>query len=231
MKEEPIHILIADQDLMTVSVMERYISAVPGFVVVGIASTLPQLCLLLQKKGVDVIFVEPAGLASDMAMAETVGRIHRISPMTAIIVVSSLPGRVSIQHALSLGAFDYILKPFSFERFRQSLHGSRDRQLFFQTFPPLCTQKDIDDLFPLRGEKNLYNHLPISIQQETLDHMVGVLSTVDVPLTIGDIALATGFSRTTTWRYLDYLLKIGSVVSTLEYRPTGRPLKKFKYLK
>ncbi|HCA41509.1 MAG TPA: hypothetical protein DEP01_08565 [Aminobacterium sp.] len=229
MKEEPIHILIADQDLMTVSVMERYISAVPGFVVVGIASTLPQLCLLLQKKKIDVIFVEPAGLASDMA--ETVGRIHRISPMAAIIVVSSLPDRVSIQHALSLGAFDYILKPFSFERFRQSLYDSRDRQLFFQTLPPLCTQKDIDDLFPLRGEKNLYNHLPISIQQETLDHMIEVLSTVNVPLTIGDIAFATGFSRTTTWRYLDYLLKIGSVVSTLEYRPTGRPLKKFKYLK
>ena len=70
MKEEPIHILIADQDLMTVSVMERYISAVPGFVVVGIASTLPQLCLLLQKKKIDVIFVEPAGLASDMRSEE-----------------------------------------------------------------------------------------------------------------------------------------------------------------
>ncbi|MEA4877021.1 MAG: hypothetical protein VB083_03880 [Aminobacterium sp.] len=61
--------------------------------------------------------------------------------------------------------------------------------------------------------------------------MAETLSSLQEAATIDEIAQLTGFSRTTTWRYLHYLLNIGRIVSTLEYQVAGRPLKKFLYIK
>ncbi|MDD2207256.1 MAG: response regulator [Aminobacterium sp.] len=227
--EEKLSVLLVDQDLMTASVMKQFIVAVPGFYVAGISTSLPHICVTLQKNQIDLVVFEPLGLAENIA--EVVGRIHRISPMTAFIVVSSKADQFSVRQALSLGALDYVLKPFSFERFRRALYICQDRKKLLSTLPKICMQNTIDEVIVAQRERLFFSYLPNGIQKETLEQMAETLSSLQEAATIDEIAQLTGFSRTTTWRYLHYLLNIGRIVSTLEYQVAGRPLKKFLYIK
>jgi len=49
---------------------------------------------------------------------------QKLTQRIPVLIVSAVPSETSKKKALDLGARDYILKPFSVERFQQAVHGA-----------------------------------------------------------------------------------------------------------
>ena len=51
-------------------------------------------------------------------------KAKQLTPRIPVLIVSAVPSETSKKKALDMGARDYILKPFSVERFQQAVHGA-----------------------------------------------------------------------------------------------------------
>ncbi len=51
---------------------------------------------------------------------------QKLTQRIPVLIVSAVPSETSRKKALDLGARDYILKPFSVDRFQRAVHGALD---------------------------------------------------------------------------------------------------------
>ena len=123
---DPIEILIIEDDLRIADIHKRFIEKIDGFTVVGFAHTsdeakdwisalLPDLVLL------DVYLPDALG-------TELMGFIHENSPETDIIFITAASEIDIVKKAFRHGVIDYILKPLTFDRFRDSLLSYKDKR-------------------------------------------------------------------------------------------------------
>ncbi|VBB07825.1 Hypothetical protein LUCI_3090 [Lucifera butyrica] len=162
---------------------------------------------------------------------------------TDVILVTAAHDTESVQQGIQYGAVDYIVKPFTFQRYKKAL--SKYRQYFekLHAGEKFMSQQEIDALKvnetgdrpdPAREINPLKSNaadntpgLPKGLQQTTLDMIVEVLQQKQGYFTAREISENTGISRITVKRYFNYLLDNGWLKAILSYGPIGRPLEKY----
>jgi two-component system, CitB family, response regulator len=133
-----------------------------------------------------------------------------------------------VQEAVSIGVFDYIIKPVVFERFKQSLIRYQE---YYQSLLKLgkenlyVTQQQVDQLLrkEMDGELKEKSYLPKGIDPLTLDKVLEVMNKVEAGLTAEFVGKEIGVSRTTARRYLEHLISEEKVDADLAYGTVGRP--------
>ncbi len=221
--DELIQVMLVEDDPMVLEINEKYISSVEGFQVVSVhengikaleeiaAGTEVQLAVL------DIFMPQLDGI-------ETLKEIRKNNYDIDIIVVSAAKENNYIKESLRYGAFDYIVKPFKFERLKNSLIKYKVTHNKIGKTGESLTQTDIDQLMPITGDQNIESEgLPKGIQAPTLRLIIQQLQKEDCPCSAQEIADAMGTSRVTARRYLEYLLELGRVQVVTEYRDVGRP--------
>jgi response regulator of citrate/malate metabolism len=221
-----IRALIVDDDAMTASIHRSYVERVPGFEVVGEAHTgrraleetrtlRPELLLL------DIYLPDMSGLDVLRALREP-GEPH-----VDVIAVTAAKDVATLRTAIHGGVIHYLVKPFFFDTLRErlegyaALHGRLERLR-----DP--DQHDIDHVFSLLRSHGRHG-LPKGISAPTLETVVDVLQRSQGDVTAVDLAEATGISRGTARRYLEYLALTGAVELSLRYGTTGRPEHKYRW--
>lgn len=220
---KPIRVLIIDDDPMVVKVNRGYVEAVQGFQVVGTArsgtealaavdSWKPDLVLL------DVYMPDKDGLAFLRELRS------RGTPCD-VILVSAAQDTETIQESLRHGAYDYVIKPFSFERLAAALESYRSMKGRLSAGAEL-SQEELDRLrrapiFP-SGEET-----PKGLNDWTLKQVLNLLGKSAEAPTSGDVASRLGISRVTARRYLDHLAKLGKVRVERQYGAPGRPINRY----
>lgn len=221
-----IRTLVVDDDAMTASIHRSYVERVPGFEVVGeahsgrqalerVQSVRPDLLLL------DIYLPDLSGLDVLRALREP-GRPH-----VDVIAVTAAKDVATLRTAIHGGVIHYLVKPFFFDTLRErlegyaALHGRLERLR-----EP--DQHDIDYLFSLLRSHGRHG-LPKGISGPTLETVVEVLQRSEDELTAAALGEATGISRGTARRYLEYLALIGAVELSLRYGTTGRPEHRYRW--
>jgi response regulator of citrate/malate metabolism len=221
-----IRALVVDDDAMTASIHRSYVERVPGFEVVGEAHTgrraleetrtlRPELLLL------DIYLPDMSGLDVLRALREP-GEPH-----VDVIAVTAAKDVATLRTAIHGGVIHYLVKPFFFDTLRErlegyaALHGRLERLR-----DP--DQHDIDHVFSLLRSHGRHG-LPKGISAPTLETVVDVLQRSQGDVTAVDLAEATGISRGTARRYLEYLALTGAVELSLRYGTTGRPEHKYRW--
>jgi two-component system CitB family response regulator len=127
----------------------------------------------------------------------------------------------SIQQAMQRGALHYIVKPFDFARFHQTLETFRR---FYQerSARDVLAQSDIDRLYRMMTPA-VAAELPKGFNRPTLDLVLQYLAQQQDPRTAQEVAAGTGVSRGTARRYLEYLEQHGQARLELRYGSAGRP--------
>jgi two-component system, CitB family, response regulator len=133
-----------------------------------------------------------------------------------------------VQEAISIGVFDYIIKPVVFDRFKQSLLRYKDyygKLLQIGTENTHVTQQQVDKLLrkEIDGASNEKSYLPKGIDPLTLEKVMEVLAKVEYGLTAESVSKDLGVSRTTARRYLEHLVSNESIEADLSYGTVGRP--------
>lgn len=147
-----------------------------------------------------------------------------------VIFLTASNDNKTIDRALKLGAVDYLIKPFTYDRFRESLEKYALRHDRFKKDGE-TTQRELDNLLgQARGAEKA--GLRKGLHPKTLELVRGYLRTMrGDTVAQGDMAKQIGLSSVTIRRYMDFLALENEVVLEVEYGSIGRPRYVFRKIK
>ena len=215
-----IRTLIVDDDFMAVSVHRQFVERVPGFDVVGEATTGREALALVEKLRPDLVLLDiylPDENGIDLMRKLRAGA----APPVDVIAITSAKDVDVLRDAMHLGVVHYIVKPFTFITFRERLetYAEAHRRLADMR---QAEQRDIDRLYGLLRTSSEAS-LPKGISPPTLHLVASLLRDSDSPLSTAELAERAGISPGVARRYLRFLADSGAVDFTLRYGVTGRP--------
>ncbi len=221
-----IKVLIAEDDPMVAELNKSYLQMIHGFELVGVVSNGEEALRLIQETPVSLVLLDV--FMPGMDGLKLLRQIKMNQPEVDIIMVTAARQTQDIQTALGLGVIDYIVKPFTFERFQMALTTYKERVRILSSEPEL-NQTLLDKNF-LSSKVALHDHLPKGVDSQTLKTVREAIITHGKEFTMNDIVPIVGLSRISLKKYVDYLEETGLLKSTLFYPAVGRPSKKYSVL-
>ena len=145
---------------------------------------------------------------------------------TPIIMVSAKKDDIDKIRGLGMGADDYIIKPFEFERFNLALCNYQRRHHLVEE-QQVFEQNDLDSTI-IRQEKGNLAVLPKGLDKHTLAVVWEKICSFDGMFTTEEVAALVGLSRVSIRKYLEFLKAINLLKLDLHRGSVGRPV--YKYL-
>ena len=214
-------VLIVEDDPMVAMINEQYIARCRSFSVAGKCSDGKSALTFLEENKVDLIIMDVYMPCMDGF--ETLRQIRRLQYPADVIMVTAANDRQALEEALHLGADDYLVKPFTFDRFRMALDKFASQANALKNFDKL-NQKTVDYIIENSRGRSSETALPKGIQEKTLSLILNQLrENRESWLTGEKIAEMTGITSVTARRYLNYLSQTGRVFAEIDYSTGGRP--------
>ena len=221
-------VLIVEDDPMVAMINEQYVTRSKQFEVVGKCKDGKSALEFVSNQEVDLIVLDVFMPYTDGF--ETLRQIRKNRISVDVIMVTAANDKDSLEEALHLGIVDYLVKPFTFDRFRMALDKFIAQVDALKDLDKL-NQKNIDFIIDNTRKKSeeLY---PKGIQEKTLHIIVKHLKENDgIWLTGDDIATNIGLTGVTVRRYMNYLVENGTVIGEMNYETGGRPCMMYKIQK
>lgn len=216
-----IRVLIVEDDPMVASLIQRYVETLKGFQCTGVARQPSEARTLLSEHQIDVVLLDVHMPGQDglSFLKELRDQDHPVD----VILVTAASETDQIQQALRLGAIDYIIKPFAFERLHAALiRFQKQRDLLKDSRQ--SSQHHIDQLFQSSSSPIEVITVPKGLTKTTLDLVIELIrERGNHRFTTDDIAEAAAVSRVSVRKYLKFLTAEGFLQEQLEYG-VGRPV-------
>lgn len=218
-------VLLIEDDPMVQEINKAFIEKVKGFKVISCASNGHEGMKQVRKLKPDLVVLDI--FMPGLDGMKTLQQIRNEKIQVDVIVITAANDLDTIRSMLQNGAFDYIIKPFNFDRIKKALEKYKD---FHTALSPsgFVTQKDLDNLF--FSEKRAVVdtlELPKGLNELTLKQIEGFLKTQKIAKSAEEVAEGVGIARVTARRYLDYLVKNGSIQMDIQYGTIGRPVNRY----
>ncbi|ETP73416.1 response regulator of citrate/malate metabolism [Lachnospiraceae bacterium JC7] len=146
------------------------------------------------------------------------------NPVSVIMITAANDLRV-IENTLNSGIIDYIIKPFSFDRFASAIDKFKKRAGFIkENKAERITQTKLDKLLEIQTESSENKPLDKGLNKKTLDTVFTWLKEHPAePVTCEILSGQLKLSKVTIRRYLNYLIEDGKLQSSVDYETGGRP--------
>ena len=226
-----IRVMIIEDDPMVRDINTKFLQRVDGFQLIKATSNLTEAQSFMEKQKPDLILL-------DIYLPKENGidflkwlRAEEIKVDVILITADKTINR--IQEAFRYGARDYLIKPFTLERFEESLLKFKDRFYNFKNGNEI-EQKELDKYISsgkdLTEEENTNNlDLTKGLNRYTYDTVWQQVQQIGenytTPEELGEIL---GIARVTCRKYLEYMSTEGKVQMLIEYGKIGRPQHKYK---
>ncbi len=229
MVEQEIGVLIVEDDSMVAFLLENAVSSVEGFSMLGVAASLEDMFRILEERPVHLVLLD-IYLGSQNGL-EGLRRIRTRHDGVDVIVVSSDKKAEDVALTARLGVFDYITKPFTFERLQKVFMAYKEYRGSLGSLEGDVDQRGVDVILRHAGGGGRSSvEMPKGLHVETLEMIRQMLRKAEQPLCSADIQKESGLSASTVSRYLRYLQETRQVDLKVEYRKQGRPLQYYVYL-
>lgn len=220
----PLNILIAEPDMMLRTLYRKTVSEVPGYVFAGYADNGDALHSIVACTAVNVVLLDI--LLPRFGSLEGFRAMRAEFPRTDFIILSSEKAPDVVRGTICSGAFDYLIKPFEWERFERALaaYSEYHRSLVDRKRP--WKQEDIDRLPGFRKQLPENSQpTPKGFQETLLNRLFNLLRESEHPLSASESGRMLGISRSSARRYLEYLADEGEISVRYEFTQIGRPRK------
>ena len=221
-------VLIVEDDPMVSMINEQYVNRNKAFRVVQKCKDGKSALEYLENNDVDLIVLDVYMPLMDGF--ETLRQIRKNKKPVDIIMVTAANDRASLEEALHLGVVDYLVKPFTYDRFRIALDKYVSQVAALKDLDTL-NQKNIDFIIENAHKKSeeLY---PKGIQEKTLQTILDEMKKNPSKWMTGDeIAERIGLTGVTVRRYLNHLTEKGILLSEIDYETGGRPCMRYRISK
>ena len=218
-------VLIVEDDPMVAMINEQYIKRNKNFEVVGKCQDGAAALAFLKENEVDLLVLDV--YMPHMNGFETLRQIRSEQITVEAIMVTAANDRDSLEEALHLGIVDYLVKPFTFDRFQMALEKYIAQNNALKDIDTL-NQTSIDHIID-NSRKKSEDLFPKGIQERTLQLIMEYLNgNKNEWFTGDDIAAKVGLTGVTVRRYMNYLAESGRVVGEMNYETGGRPCMRYK---
>ena len=218
-------VLIVEDDPMVAMINEQYIKRNKNFEIVGKCSDGASALDFLESGAVDLLILDV--FMPKMDGFETLRKIRNKQITVEAIMVTAANDRDSLEEALHLGIVDYLVKPFTFDRFQIALEKYIAQNNALKDIDTL-NQTSIDHIID-NSRKKSEDLFPKGIQERTLQLIMEYLNGNKSEWFTGDdIAAKVGLTGVTVRRYMNYLAESGRVVGEMNYETGGRPCMRYK---
>ena len=223
-------VIIIEDDPMVASINKQYVELTPSFQVEGIFKSGITALQYLKDSDVDLIILDY--YTPLMNGDEFIDQLHAAGKIPSIIMVTSANDAETVHKLISRGVIDYLVKPFEYERFKAALKRFAIRQGELEASVSDLRQTQIDRFFS--GTDTSAKEAPLTkgLNRQTLSMIrTFLIENPDSVWSSEQISEQIHRSRITARRYLNYLVEIGELVSTIDYQTGGRPSIKYRYVK
>ncbi|MCD8148953.1 MAG: response regulator [Clostridiales bacterium] len=214
--------IIVEDDPMVGKINAEYLHRSGDFEEAGIFSRGQQALEYLRNHPVDLAIVDI--YMPGMNGIDFLRTLRSENINVSVIVITAAAEVNTIDEALNLGIVDYLIKPFSFQRFQRAVNK------FISNKQLLCSngtanQDTIDLLFHNDARDQFgYNRLAKGLNPKTMENIYNQLNqNRNEPQTCESLSVKVGLSKVTVRRYLNYLVDTGQAESRIDYGTGGRP--------
>jgi two-component system response regulator DctR len=207
---DPWRVLVVEDDLAVASIHCRFVSRIPGFTVVGVARAADEARRMLVNLRPHLVLLD-LGLPGESGVT-LLRRIRGTGHPVEVIAVTAAASPEAVRAMFQLGVIDYLVKPFRPERLHQAMEAFEHHMDAFAG--RRMRQATVDGLRgPVRA-------LPKDISEAGLERVTRVLAGSPTSLTAAEVSERVGLARSTTRRYLGFLVTLGR--ATVAPVPGGR---------
>ena len=217
--------MIVEDDVDIANLHRRFTEKVPEFEVTAIANSIEDAIEMVTIVKPDLVMLDlyfPEGSGMDFLW-----KVRSAGLTTDIILITAARDVSALQEAVRGGAFDYIVKPVVFERFKKSLERFKEYKKEMLCKKSL-EQNDIDHLLDRHADHISHTDMPKGIDPITLKKIMIVFDKLNDAMSAEEVGRHIGASRNTARRYLEYLIGAGLLTVDIDYGTVGRPEKRFK---
>lgn len=220
-------VMIVEDDPMVASINQQYLERNQNLKIVGQFRNGQEALEYLENNGADLAVVDY--YMPIMDGLEFVRKCHEKNIKTDVIIVTAANTAQDISDFLQLGIVDYLVKPFTYERFQKAI----DKYLYRKNLAKqdkTLDQAEIDKL--LSQDQNIRPAekvvLEKGLQEQTLERIRTYLEEHKGTLmSSNEIASEVNLSRITVRRYMNYLVENREIISQIDYSTGGRPSIKY----
>lgn len=218
-----IDVIIVEDDPMVAAINSEYLARLEGFNLCGHFSTGKACLEYLDTHEQTLVLLDV--FMPGLDGLELLQLIRNNYMRVDVIMITADRSSQDIKKALRLGVIDYLMKPFTFERFQMALYSYQERRRLLGSNTEL-DQSILDKRIFIR-EKPSY---PKGVDAETLQIIQNHLAGQKESCSMKDMEQAIGLSRVSIKKYVVYLEEVGKVASHLDYPAIGRPVRKYRWL-
>jgi len=142
-----------------------------------------------------------------------------------IIMITAANDVQTVEAALTNGVVDYLVKPFTYERFSQAIDKVQDYMKLLSK--EKINQDLIDDYLNSGRVEEEEDSLPKGLSRITLKKVLENIKEQETGFTTQQVADALDISRITIRKYLNHLVNINVLSEDAEYYTSGRPVSVF----
>lgn len=220
-----IEVLIIEDDQRIADIHKRFIEKVEGFQVAGLAHTGSEAKDWIQSLQPQLILLDV--YLPDMKGTELLSYIQKHSPDSDVIFITAASETAVVRKALRSGATDYMLKPLTFERFKDSLLSYLAKRHALETANAM-NEESIQFLWNKTAGRAADNTMtPKGIDPNTMAKIREKLADSPGGVTAEEMGAACGMSRSTARRYLEFLVTEQKAYAELLYGTIGRPERRY----
>ena len=219
-----IDVLVVEDDPMVAQLHEHYLSQIHGFQLAGTARNGGEALQKLQAHKYDLLILDL--FMPGMDGLQLLAKIRENGYDVDVIIVSAANDKDKIKLALRLGAVDYIIKPFEFDRFNLALCNYQRRYRIVEDQATIA-QSELDKTI-IKSDKETVVALPKGLDKHTLATVWQAVKSFDGMFTTEDVSAQVGISRVSIRKYLEFLKTLHLLKLDLHRGSVGRPV--YKYL-
>jgi len=229
-KNNPTTVVLIEDDSMVLEIHRQFVERAGPFQVIGTASNGREGMELLRRLTPDLAILDMYMPVQDGLT--TLSQLRSEELNIDVIAITAANDLETIRRVLQLGAVDYIMKPFQFERVKQALEQYAAKRGGL-TGDASLSQTELDRL--LYGHERVEpalksgeQDLPKGLQAMTLRQIVLYMEEQTGSRSAEEVAEGTGLARVTARRYLEYLQKQGVLLLDVQYGGVGRPINRYQ---
>ena len=222
-------VLIAESDPLLQKLYSDVILNDTSFTLLKRVDTGPQMFEAMRCVDVDLVLLDL--YLKEFSAFDEIDELRKEFPRTDYIVVSSGDNPELVRKAICAGVFEFLVKPFSFDRLRAALKNYQiyHHSLTGRTSP--WQQEDIDALVAMKTHDPSWANnrtIPKGLQLKCLNDIESFLKENEGTFSAQEVGDRLGISRSTARRYLDFLTLSERVVVEYASRRVGRPEKRYR---
>lgn len=234
-RQQPVRVLVVDDDFAVASIHRRYVETLPGFVVVGEAHQGSDALRAVEELRPDLVLLDI--YLPDISGVEVLRRLRSDATGQQVDVIAVTASREveTVRAAMAGGVVHYLIKPFTLAALQERLiaYAAQRRELDQLTGEAgaVRDQEQVDRLLaPGAPRHRPATDLPKGLSAHTLALVETTLRDAGRALSAGEAGDLCGLSRVSARRYLEHLATQGKAQVRPRYGSAGRPEHGYRWI-